>query len=309
MTTAIRIHEFGDSSVLSVDEVPIPEPGPGELLVRVHAAGVNPVDYKIRKGGYPAVSEDALPYTMGREVSGVVEAVGEGVDSFTQGAAIHAMLGQGRGGYARHAIVMPAEAAAVPQNLSHIEAAAVPLAALTAWQGMIDHGGLSEGQTVLIHGGAGGVGHFAVQIAKARGAQVVTTAGAEDAEMLRELGADRMIDYRSERFEDVAGEVDLVFDLIGGETQDRSWGVLKQGGTMVSTLEEPSADKAQAEGASTARFLVQPNGIQLAEIGRLIVAGRLRPVVSRTFPLDGAAAAQDGLEHEHSRGKIVLDVA
>ena len=156
MTTAIRIHEFGDSSVLSVDEVPIPEPGPGELLVRVYAAGVNPVDYKIRKGGYPAVNDDALPYTMGREVSGVVESVGEGVDSFTQGAAIHAMLGQGRGGYARHAIVMPAEAAAVPQDLSHVEAASIPLAALTAWQGMIDHGGLSEGQTVLIHGGAGG---------------------------------------------------------------------------------------------------------------------------------------------------------
>ena len=127
--------------------------------------------------------------------------------------------------------------------------------------------------------------------------------------MLRELGADRVIDYRSEPFEDVAGEVDLVFDLIGGDTQDRSWRVLKQGGTMVSTLEEPSEDKAQAKGASTARFLVQPNGIQLAEIGRLAVAGRLRPVVAQTFPLDGAAAAQDRLEQEHSRGKIVLDVA
>ena len=307
MSRVVRIHEFGDSSVLQHDDVAIPEPGPGEVRVRVHAAGVNPVDYKIREGKYPMVTADDLPFAMGRDVSGVVDAVGDTVDSFDRGAAVHAMVGRG-GGYAQHAIVRAEEAAAVPRGLSHGEAASMPLAALTAWQGMIDHGDLREGQTVLIHGGAGGVGHFAVQIAKARGATVVTTAAAEDAPLLQELGADRVIDYRSQRFEEEAGDVDLVFDLIGGDTQDRSWSVLARGGALVSTLGEPSEEKARETDARATRFLVQPNGTQLEEIDRVFLAGQLRPVIAESFPLERAAEAQDRLERGHSRGKVVLSV-
>lgn len=307
MSVAIRIHEFGESGVLRSEDVPTPEPGPGELRIRVHAAGVNPVDYKIRQGKYPLVTDRDLPVGMGRDVSGVVDAVGDGVESFAKGAAVHAMVSKG-GGYARYAIVSAGDAAAVPSGLGHEQAAAIPLAGLTAWQALVDHGELRDGQSVLVHGGAGGVGHFAIQIAKARGARVLTTAADEDASLLRELGADVVIDYRNQRFEDETGEVDLVLDLIGGETQERSWAVLKSGGAMVSTLDEPSEEKARERNARTARFLVEPNGTQLEEIDRLVLAGELRPVVSETFPLDRAAEAQDKLEREHVQGKIVLTV-
>lgn len=307
MSRAIRIHEFGASDVLRLEDIQAPQPGPGEVRIRVHAAGVNPVDYKTRQGGYPMVGADDLPITMGRDVSGVVDAVGKGVESFGEGAIVHAMISKG-GGYAQHAIVNAGEAAAVPEGLGHKQAAAIPLAGLTAWQALVDHGRLREGQTVLIHGGAGGVGHFAIQIAKARGARVFTTAAAEDATMLSALGVDKMIDYRNQRFEDEIDEVDLVLDLIGGETQERSWDVLKSGGTMVSTLEEPSEDKAQEKKAQAVRFLVEPNGTQLEEIGRLFLKGQLVPVVSDVLPLERASEAQDKLEQEHTQGKIVLTV-
>ena len=183
MANIIRIHAFGASDVLEMDNVQLPDPGPGEMLVKVMAASVNPVDFKIRKGEYPKVSEDQLPFPMGRDVSGVVIAAGE--DSrFETGSEIFAMIGQGRGGYADQVIVQSGEAAAKPASLSHAEAAAVPLAGLTAWQGLIDRGGLTSGQKVLIHGGAGGVGHFAVQIAKVRGAEVFTTAKEQDRQLL-----------------------------------------------------------------------------------------------------------------------------
>ncbi|SFP49425.1 NADP-dependent oxidoreductase [Tranquillimonas alkanivorans] len=308
MSTVIRIHEFGDASVLRAEDQPVPEPGPGELLVRVDAAGVNPVDFKIREGAYPLVTKDDLPFSMGADVAGTVERAGEGVTSFDRGAAIHAMLGQGRGAYAQHVIVKSDEAAAIPANLSAAEAASVPLAGLTAWQGLLDHGRLAAGQRVLIHGAAGGVGHFAVQIAKAQGATVIATAREEDADFLRDLGADEVIDYRNQRFEDETDEIDLVFDTIGGETQERSWQVLKKGGAMVSTLDEPSESKANEKNAHRARFLVQPNGTQLEEIDALIHQGKIRVVVDRTFPLDQAGRAHDTLEGEHIRGKIALTV-
>lgn len=306
MSLAIRIHEFGASDVLVSEEIPTPEPGPGEVRIRVYAASVNPVDYKIRKGVYPMVSTADLPMTMGRDVSGVVDAVGEGVGSFDRGALVHAMISKG-GGYAQHAIVNAGDAATVPEGLGHEQAAAIPLAGLTAWQALVDHGRLREAQSVLVHGGAGGVGHFAIQIAKARGARVFATATAEDATLLRELGADT-IDYRNQHFEDEIDEVDLVLDLVGGETQERSWAVLKSGGAMISTLEEPSEEAAREKNAHTARFTVEPNGTQLEELGRLVLKGQLRPIVSEVLPLERASEAQDKLEQKHIQGKIVLTV-
>jgi NADPH:quinone reductase-like Zn-dependent oxidoreductase len=193
--------------------------------------------------------------------------------------------------------------------LDFIQAAAAPLAGLTAWQGLFDTGQLQAGQRVLIHGAAGGVGHFAVQFAKAKGAIVIATCSSRDVEFVRGLGADQVIDYHADRFEDQVAPVDLVYDLIGGETQDRSWAVVKDGGAMVSTLTEPDKAKAATKHARVAHYMAHPDGDQLAEIAKLIDAGRVSPTITNVFPLQSAAEAERVLEHDHVRGKIVLDVA
>lgn len=301
---AMRIHEFGGPDVLRRDEIQRPAAGPGELLVRVVAASVNPVDFKMRAGGYSR-QEQSLPITLGRDLAGTVEQVG-GVAGFAAGDEIFALLGRDRGAYAEYVVVKPGEAARKPKSLSFIEAAAVPLAGLTAWQGLFDQGGLQAGQRVLIHGGAGGVGHLAVQFAKARGAFVATTASAQDADYLRRIGADQVIDYKNQRFEEEVSDMDLVYDLIGGETQTRSWDVLKPGGIIVSTLGEPSQEEARKRGMRGVRYMAEPNAAELTEIARLIEEGKVKPAVQSTFPLEKAGAAQDALEHGHVRGKIVL---
>lgn len=303
---AIRIHEFGGPDVLRADTVEMPQPRDDELLVRIHAASVNPVDYKTRSGA--RADPEKLPITLGRDLSGVVESCGTRVRNARAGDAVFALLGWDRGAYAEHVVVKAVEFAPKPANLSHVEAAAVPLAALTAWQGLIDQGGLKDGQRVLIHGGAGGVGHFAIQIAKAHGAWVATTCSGRDLDFVRKLGADLAIDHRAQRFEDAVKDIDLVFDLIAGETQERSFQVLRHGGTLISTLQEPDKAKALAKGAKVAHFMAVPNAVELAEIGRLIEAGKIRPVIAATYPLAHAARAEAALENDHVQGKIVLTV-
>ncbi|MER8366356.1 NADP-dependent oxidoreductase [Mesorhizobium sp. M0991] len=302
---AVRIHDFGGPEVLSLDDVPLPQPRDDEVTLKVCAASVNPVDYKVREGSSGA----DLPVTLGRDVSGVVELCGTRAHTLKKGDPLYAMLGNDRGGNAEYVVVKATEAAAKPQRLSHAEAAAVPLAGLTAWQGLFDHGGLKSGQRVLIHGGAGGVGHLAVQFAKAAGAFVATTVSAQDFNFVRALGADQAVDYKNQRFEEVVEDVDLVFDLVAGETQDRSWDVLKPGGTLVSTLSEPSAEKARQHRARGVSYLTKPNAAQLAEISRLIDAGKVRPFVQAIYPLEEVAKAEEQLEKQHTRGKIVLQVA
>ena len=305
---AIRIHTFGGPEVLQDDTLPIPEPKSDEILVRIHAASVNPVDAKIRKGGYPKVNDDALPVTLGRDLSGVVESCGPAVQYIAKGDAVFAVLDYDRGTYAQHVLVKPDEWARKPDNLSHIEAAAVPLAALTAWQGMIDNGGLKSGQRVLIHGGAGGVGHLAIQIAKAKGAWVATTCSGEDLDFVRSLGADQAIDYKTEKFEDRVSDIDLVYDLVAGETQERSFKVLKHRGALISTLEEPDKAKALYKNITIARYMAKPDAGQLAEIAELLRAGTVKPVIHATYKLADAAKAETALANEHVRGKIVLTV-
>ncbi|WP_211230439.1 NADP-dependent oxidoreductase [Inquilinus limosus] len=307
---SVRIHEFGGPEVLAVEEIATPHPMAGEVLVRVHAAGVNPVDYKVRSGQYPPVGRDRLPVVLGRDIAGeVVESGGGRGDLPAVGDPVYAMLGPDRGGYADYAVVKSEEVAPKPEGLSDAEAAAVPLAALTAWQGLFDHGGLQPGQRVLIHGGAGGVGHFAVQFAKARGAFVATTVSGDDLAFAHELGADQAVDYKADRFEDRVEPVDMVFDLVAGETQDRSWAVLKPGGILVSTLGRPPEEKARAHRARGAGYMVQPNGRQLDEIRRLIEDRQVRPVVGAVLPLKEASAAHERLERHRLRGKLVLEVA
>jgi NADPH:quinone reductase-like Zn-dependent oxidoreductase len=303
---AVRIHSFGGPQALNLEELPRPQPAADELLVQVKAASINPIDYKIRSGQY--AKPEQLPMTLGRDISGKVALCGTQVRDWKPGDDVFALLPPGRGAYAQYVTIKASQSVAKPRQLDHEHAAAVPLAALTAWQGLFDHGRLKTGQRVLIHGAAGGVGHFAVQLAKNAGAEVFATASSSDAQFLRELGADRVIDYRSERFEEAVSDVDLVFDLIGGETQERSWAVLKEGGALVSTLDEPSQEKARERRARGTSYLTQPNAAELAQIARLIDEGKVRPYVEETYRLEDAALAQNHVEHKHARGKTVLRV-
>jgi NADPH:quinone reductase-like Zn-dependent oxidoreductase len=305
---AVQIGSFGGPETLQLQDVNRPRPKDDEVLVEVRAASVNPVDYKIRAGKYPPVKEESLPTVLGRDISGVIVGRGAAVATFLDGDEVIAMLGRGQGGYAEY-VTLPADLCVrKPEVLDHAEAAAVPLAAMTAWQGLFDHGGLSPGQRVLIHGGAGGVGHFAIQIAKAHGAYVITTCSADDKDFVLALGADEAIDYRSERFEDRISEVDLVFDLIGGDTQERSWAVLKDGGAMISTLAKPSERQAQIHQARATNYVAQPDAAELGEIAHLITARKVHPHVEARIPLDHVAEAHRKAEHGHPRGKVVLEI-
>jgi NADPH:quinone reductase-like Zn-dependent oxidoreductase len=306
---AIRIHEFGGPQVMMEEHVERPQPGPEEVLVRVVAASVNPVDYKTREGKYSAVTADDLPITLGRDLSGVVESVGVRAGTIRPGDAIFALLGRDRGSHAEYVVVRVTELAPKPQNLSHVQAASVPLAALTAWQGLIDHGDLRPRQRVLIHGAAGGVGHFAVQIAKAKGAWVAATCAKDDMDFVRELGADQVIDYQNRKFEDEVKDIHLVFDLAGGETQDRSFAVLKNGGALISTLKEPDQDKAREKEIRAQRYMTRPDFAELAEIGGLLLAEKIKPHIAATFPLAEAARAENLLAKGHIQGKVVLTIA
>jgi NADPH:quinone reductase-like Zn-dependent oxidoreductase len=305
---AVQIERFGGPEVLQLQEVERPKPKDNELLIRVRAASVNPVDYKIRAGQYPPVKQENLPKVLGRDVAGVVESRGIAVANFRDGDEVFAMLDGGPGGYAEF-VTVPAELCMrKPSNIGFAEAAAVPLAGITAWQGLFDHGGLTAGQRVLIHGAAGGVGHLAVQLAKERGAWVAATCSANDKEFVKSLGADVVIDYKNERFEDVVDDIDLVFDLVSGDTQERSWSVLKDGGTLVSTLSKPSERQAQIHQARAMNYIATPNAEELAEISHLMVERKLRPHVEATLPLDQVQLAHRKLEKEHPHGKVVLEI-
>jgi len=231
------------------------------------------------------------------------------VRNFKKGDAVYAMLDGGSGGYAQFATIKASLCSRMPESLDYSEAAAIPLAGLTAWQGLFDEGNLHAGQRVLIHGGAGGVGHLAIQFAKAKGATVCTTVSSQDMEFARSLGADEVVDYTAEPFEEKVHDVDLVFDLVAGDTQERSWSVLKDGGTMISTLAKPSDIKAREHHARATNYVAHPDGAELAEIARLVDSGKVKPCVLATYSLDDAAAAQQRLEREHPHGKVVLQVS
>jgi NADPH:quinone reductase-like Zn-dependent oxidoreductase len=304
---AVRIHSFGGPEVLAVDEVPVPTPKAGEYLIKIGGAGINPVDYKIRQGGYPKITQAQLPITLGRDICGIVESSADG-RSDRAGDAVYALVDWSLGGYAEYICVPSSLCAPKPASLSIAEAGAVPLAALTAWQGIFDNGGLAAGQTVLIHAGSGGVGHFAIQFAKNKGARVVATASGENVDFVRRLGADTVIDYKTQRFEDAAVQVDVVFDLIGGETRERSWSTLRPGGILVSTLGQPDESKARQHGVRSKGYTAAPNRGQLVDIGRLIDDKKVALTLTRSFPLKSASEAHRFLEHEHPRGKVVLTI-
>jgi NADPH:quinone reductase-like Zn-dependent oxidoreductase len=300
---AIRIHEFGGPEVLKMEEVPRPQPGPGEVLIKVYASGVNPVDWKIRQGLRKGKFPTNFPLTLGWDVSGVVEETGSGVQNFQRGDEVYSRPDPTKNGtYAEYVTVKAGEVGFKPKSLDFIQAAGVPLAGLTAWQALFDQGNLQSGETVLIHAASGGVGLFAVQFAKWKGATVIGTTSTENMDFVKELGADEVIDYTKERFEDVARDVDLVLDTIGGDTQQRSLKVLKTGGRLVTTVKPESGD-TRIKG-----FTAISDTDHLNAIARLIDEGKVKPVIARVFPLDQAAEAQRYSETGHVRGKIVLRV-
>ncbi|MFK0211378.1 MULTISPECIES: NADP-dependent oxidoreductase [unclassified Streptomyces] len=304
---AVVVEEWGGPEKLVEREVERPEPGLNEVLVRVHAAGVNPVDWKTRASG--GLIEWGAPAAVGWDVSGTVEAVGPGVGGLRPGDEVFGMplFPRQAGGYAEYVVAPARHLAPKPASLSHVEAAALPLAALTAWQALVDAADVRPGERVLVHAAAGGVGHFAVQIAKARGAYVIGTASAAKHGLLRELGADEVIDYREAPFEDVVSEVDVVLDGLGGETAERSLKVLRSGGRLI-TLPGPDDVPAAPDGVRAVWVLVEPDHLGLREIAALVESGALRPVVDTVLPLSEAAKAHELGERGRTTGKIVLSV-
>jgi NADPH:quinone reductase-like Zn-dependent oxidoreductase len=306
---AIRLHGRDDPEQLIYEDVPQPHPGQGEVLVHVYAAGVIANElkwsatYETKTG-----SKRSLPIP-GHDLSGVVEEVGSGVTTTSKGAAVYALTAFDRdGAEAEYSIALPSELAPKPRTLDYAQAAAVPLTSLTAWQALFDHASLAAGQTILIHGAAGGVGVFAVQLAHWAGAQVIATASARNRDFLRELGANQIIDYTTTPFEEVVHDADVVFDTVGGDTQERSYKVVKPGGVLVSIASPPSAEKAKAHSVRSAWFVVEPNREQLIQIGDLIDTGKLRPIIEMVLPLSQARQAYEQGARGHTRGKIVLRV-
>jgi NADPH:quinone reductase-like Zn-dependent oxidoreductase len=306
---AVRLHEYGGPEVLRYEDVPRPEPAEGEVLVKVHATSVNPVDWKIRAGYMKGFLDYSLPLIPGWDLSGVVESTGPGVTDWRPGDEVYSRPDISRNGsYAECITVKAQELGRKPKSIDHAKASAIPLAGLTAWQALFDAAGLSAGQRILIHAAAGGVGTYAVQLAKWKGAYVIGTASERNHAFLRELGTDETIDYNKTPFEKVVRDVDVVLDTMSGETRQRSWQVLKKGGILVSILGPPSAQDAATYGVRGAGVFVQPNRAQLEEMAKLVDAGQLRPIVEEVLPLKEAARAHEKNQTLHTRGKLVLQV-
>jgi NADPH:quinone reductase-like Zn-dependent oxidoreductase len=308
MMKAVVAHEYGAPEVLKLEEAPRPEPKEDEALVRVIASGVNPADPLTLSGKYAREWDTHLPLIPGYEIAGIVEKTGPQMTTLKKGGAVYGYPTFG-GGWAEYVVVKQWEVAAKPRSLTFAEAAAVPMGALTAWQALVKVADLQSGQTVLIHGGSGGVGSFAIQIAKVRGARVIATASTANQDLLKELGAVVAIDYTKTKFEEVAKEVDAVLDPVGGGTLARSYGVVKKGGIVLDLVGRPDPVELEKHGIRGAAISVRPDAKDLTEIATLIDAGKIKPIVTQVLPLSEAIAAERQAETHHTRGKIVLRIA
>ncbi len=306
-TRAIRFHDYGGPEVMRFEEVEQPAPKEGEILVRIHAVSVNSVDWKIRSGLVRKRFNLPPPIIPGGDLSGEVAAVGAAVTDFAAGQSVFAMIGLW-GAYAEHAAFDASMAARKPASIDHVHAASVPLAGLTAWQALHEQGALTPGQRVFVHAAAGGVGGFAVQLARVAGAEVIASASAQNADYVRGLGANEVIDFRVDSAEPYMGSVDLVFDLVGGDASIRSLALLKPGAALVAVAAPSQALREQGEklGRRVLSLQVRPDGAQLARIAALIDAGKVTTTVAAVFPLAEASAAQELSKLGHTRGKIIL---
>jgi NADPH:quinone reductase-like Zn-dependent oxidoreductase len=306
---AIRFVAFGGPEVVRYEDIERPTPGEGEALIRVAAAGVNPIDWKAREGYMKGFIDYQPPFTPGMELSGVVEALGPGASGVAVGDEVFGGTAmQQAGAYAQYAVAPASGLAAKPRSLDLASAAALPVAAATAWSALFrpDYGDLKPGQTVLIHAAAGGVGVIAVQLAKHHGAKVIATASTGNVDFLKQLGADQVIDYRTQRFDEIAKDVDLVFDLIGGEVTARSWRTLKPGGVLASAVGQPADAGAESAGKRGVAIYGIGDGALLAKVAALVDRGVVKVVVSETMPLADAGAALEKSKGGHVRGKILL---
>ncbi len=301
---AARIHEWGGDLIL--DEIPVPVPKDDQILIRVRASSINPVDWKAQAGYMQQYL--SLPLTLGWEAAGDVVALGAAAaaSGLKIGDAVYAKSNSN--GFAEFVAVPAINAAPKPASLDYGQAATLPVAALTAWQGLFDHAGLQAGQKVLIHGAAGGVGHFGVQLAKWRGAYVIGTGSAGNEAFIRQVGADQFIDYRTTRFEDVVQDADVVFDTVGGETLERSYAAARSGGIVVTVAGRPSPEAAQARGVRAAGVGATATREQLDVLTAAVEAGQVKPTVSAVYPLAQAGEALAKNKEGHTRGKMVITV-
>ncbi len=305
---AAQINKFGGSEVVEINKnAPKPAASRGQILVEVYAAGVNPIDWKIREG----YIQLKFPATLGGDFSGVVAEIGEGVSGFKKGDEVYgyaSVLGGGSGSFAEFALANANATAERSENLSHIETAALPLTGASAWQALVDHISLSSGKKILIHGGAGGIGSMAIQIARHLEAYVATTVSAKDIQYVKELGADEAIDYKNQSFEDILHDYDAVYDTVGGETYVRSFKVLKEGGIIVSMLEQPRSELMKQYGVKAIGQFTQVNSERLSRLAELVDKHIIKVHVDKTFPLEQAGEALAYLQNGHPRGKVVLNM-
>jgi len=304
---AATINDYG--SAIELAEVKKPSLTPDSVIIEVHAASLNPIDNILRAGYMKDLLPLTFPHVMGYDVSGVVVEVGQDVDNVAIGDAVIARPNQeDAGAIAEFARVKASELAIKPTSLSHTDAASIPLAGLTAWQALITRGNLEKGQKVLIHAGSGGVGTYAIQIAKHVGAYVATTTSSKNADLVKSLGADVVIDYKTQKFQEELSDYDLVFDMLGGDSVTESFKVLKKGGTQISIKGEDTDDLASKYGVRFEVFFMSPDGGMLTELANLIDAGSIKPVIDSVFPLDQVAQAYDRLATGRAVGKIVVDI-
>ncbi|WP_440111555.1 NADP-dependent oxidoreductase [Paenibacillus sp. QZ-Y1] len=305
---AIVIEQFGGAEQLKEMEVTMPSCGVNQVLIQIHATSVNPVDFKIRQGHLKEAAGD-FPLILGGDVAGTVVEAGSNVTRFREGDRVFARPRQ-FGTYAEYVAVDADIIARIPESLSFEEAAAIPLAAMTSWQALVDHGRLGKGQKVLIHAGAGGVGTYAIQIAKSLGAEVASTASEANEELLRSLGVDHFINYKKEDFAEILSDYDVVLDTMGGDIQRNSFKVLKSGGHLVSLVEQPDENLAKEAGVTANVFMMEPKGDQLDQLAELAAEGQLKSIIDETFPLteQGVREAHEKSESHHTRGKLVIRV-
>jgi len=307
---AIRIHAYGGPELMQLEDAPVPTCGAGDLLVRVVAAGINPIDWKIRSGAMAAQIPNSFPLTLGSDAAGIVTAVGGSVTGFELGDAVFFYAEFARGGtYAEYVAVDASQVAKKPRTVSFATAAALPMAGQAAWTALIETGHVERGMRVLVHGGAGALGMTAVQLAKEHGAHITATANGDDVALVRSLGADEVIDYRTQRFEQVARDMDIVLDTLGGPTQESSWSTLRRGGLLVATTMPPPPERAAAAGVRAAFIFSSPRGAVLAQLAERVDDGRLRIVVGQEFALADAAQAHRMGEAGKAHGKMILHVA
>ena len=306
---AVRIHNYGGSEVLKIEDIPIPDYADDDLLIKIYATSVNPVDWKVREGYLQGMNLHTLPLTLGWDVSGVVEKIGSSVKRFKVGDEVYTRPSIDRdGSYAEYIAVKESIVDHKPKSITHVEAASIPLAGLTAWTALVKTAEIGPGKRVLIHAAAGGVGSLAVQIAREKGCYIIGTASEKNLGFVLNLGAHEVIDYHNQDFSEIVKDVDVVFDTIGGETMEKSWKILKKEGMLVSIAGQPDPEKAKEYNVRSSSVFVQPDASILETLRQLIDTGNLKPIIGNVFTLDEIKKAQDLCQSGRARGKIVIKV-